>query len=284
MAEVRVLQTTKVTMTHTFVVDETPTDAAGDVTWITKRLDGTTVDSGTADHPGPDGKYTLPLQAAAAPDAWTLDWTGTFGGAPVTVRDIVDIVGGYMFGIAEARSAHMTLRNTNLFPTAKLVDQRTRVEMEAEGIAGRAFVPRFTRVALAGNGTCEIAAPHLPIRAVRAVSVWGTPFTEDQLANVYAGDAGVLYYPGGWAHGRGSRNIVVEYEYGLDSPPFYVRDAGITRLRQLLSENTSAIPSNATSWTTQDGGVFRLTTAGVRSTGYADIDAAYLRDGYDGPV
>jgi hypothetical protein len=43
------------------------------------------------------------------------------------------------------------------------------------------------------------------------------------------------------------------------------------------------IPTNAIQWTTQEGGIYRLASPGVQSTGYLDIDAAYQRAGYSGP-
>lgn len=287
MAEVQVLTTTKVTMSHTFVVDLAPTDAdSGDVTWQLYHADGTAVagpgGSGIAVHPGAPGLYTMALQAPSAPDAWTLTWTGLFGGATVTVTDVIDIVGGHVFDLATA------IDRLGLAPSkytlARLADTRIAVEREAEDIAGRAFVPRFARVELAGNNSMELPAPHLPIRKVRSVSVFGTQFSADQLAAVKAGEAGVLFYPGGWIWGFGSRNIVVEYEFGMESPPLYVRNAAIRRFGQVLSDNSRMIPGNAIQWTTQDGGVYRLSAPGVASTGDLDIDGAYLRAGYDGPV
>jgi hypothetical protein len=293
MAEVRVLQTSSVLLTHTFESDEAPTDASGPVTWQLYHADGTVVTgpngSGTAGHPGAPGFYTMTLVAPAAPDAWTLVWTGTFGGVPVSSVDVVDIVGGYIFGIAEAREAlKATMGNKSTYTTAMLVDKRIVVEQEAEDIAGGgvanfAFVPRFARVSLAGNDSTELGCPHLPIRKLRSVSMFGTPFSAGQLATVSFGEAGVLSYLGGCLWGFGARNIIVEYEYGMDSPPLYVRDAAIRRLRQLASENSSMIPGNAIQWTTQDGGVYRLASPGVQSTGYLDIDAAYQRAGYSGP-
>lgn len=296
MAEVRVLASSSVTMTHTFEVDEVPTDAAGPVTWQLYHADGTVVagpnGSGTAAHPGPAGVYTMQLVTPSAPDAWTLTWTGTFGGVPVTTPpDVIDIVGGFMFGIGEARNAlRATMANKSTYPTSLLVDARIAVEQEAEDIAGVGFVPRFARVALVGNNTAEIIAPHLPIRRVRSVTVSGVQFNASQLAQVQGTIAGVLFYPGGWIYGAGwlgpvgGRNIVVEYEYGLDSPPLYVRNMGIKRLRQVIADNSSTIPTNAVQWTTQDGGVYRLSSPGVNSTGYLDIDAAYQRAGYMGPL
>jgi len=298
VAEVRVLQTSNVTLTHTFEVDEVATDAAGPVTWALFHADGTAVTpggTGTASHDGP-GLYSMAFQAPAAPDAWTLAWTGSFGGVAVTVTDVIDTVGAFMFGIGEARRAlggptgMPGLADKNKYPTSLLVDQRIAVEQEAEDIANVGFVPRFARVTLVGNNTAEILCPFMPIRKVRSISVAGVVFNAGQLAQVQGTEAGVLFYPGGWIQGSGwlgpygGRNIIAEIEYGMDRPPAYVRDAAITRLRQRIGANQSLMPGNAIQWTTQDGGVYRLASPSGVSTGYLDIDAAYIRAGYPGPL
>jgi hypothetical protein len=295
VAYVRVQQTSSVVLTHTFEVDEVGTDASGPVTWALFHADGTAVTpggTGTAASAGAGtGRYTMTFNAPPAPDLYTLAWTGTFGGVPVTAIDTVETVGGYMFGIAEARAAlaaTMGGNNAAKYPTSLLVDKRMVVEQEAEDIAGGsigcfAFVPRFARVQVPGNNTTELGVPHLPIRKLRSVSIFGNQFSAAQLADVKFGEAGVLSYLGGWIWGFGARNITIEYEFGTDSPPLYVRDAGIRRLQQVCSAPSAMIPTNAIQWTTQEGGIYRLASPGVQSTGYLDIDAAYQRAGYSGP-
>jgi hypothetical protein len=279
----RILINTHATLSHTFSVDEVPTDAAGAVTWTTTRWDGTPVASGTATHPGPLGQYTAVVNAGAVLDLWYVDWTGSVGGGTVIVRDIVEIVGGFIFTIAALRKAHKTIRDPSRYPTADLVRLRTQVEMEAEDIGGRAFVPRWGRYKLTGTWDQYLLLPFMPIRKVRAVVVNGIPYSQAMVDAIEPAESGVMYRPGGWP-GWAYDNMIIECEHGLDMPSFVVTDAAITRARQLLTNNTTAIPGNATSWTTQDGGIYRVSAAGVRSTGYSDIDAAYLRGGYDGPV
>lgn len=297
MGEVWVLASSTVTLTHVFEVDEVPTDATGPVTWQLYHADGTVVTgpngSGTAAHPNPgSGTYTMPLVTPAVPDAWTLRWTGTFGGVAVTSPpDVIEIVGAFMFGISEARTQlRATMANKSVYPTQLLVDGRITVTQEAEDIAGVGFIPRFARVALVGNNTAELIAPHLPIRNIRSVTVSGVPFNAGQLAQVQGTLAGVLFYPGGWIYGAGwlgpvgGRNIVVEYEYGFDLPSQPVRNMAIKRLRQIVTDTTSMMPGNAVQWTTQDGGVYRLAPPDTASTGQLDIDSVYQRAGYQGPL
>ena len=43
-------------------------------------------------------------------DLWTIDWSGSIGGANVTIRDQVEIVGGFMFTIAAAIQGALWVR------------------------------------------------------------------------------------------------------------------------------------------------------------------------------
>lgn len=284
MSLLRVLVTTKVTMSHTFEVDGAPTDAAGAVTVTAKRLDGTTVASGSATHPE-TGRYTFPLPGQAQLDTLTVDWSGDVGGATVTVRDYVEIVGGFIFGLGEARIELGS--EASKYSLETLAAKRIEVEQECERIRRQAQVPRFTRLLLDGSGTDELVVPDLELRALRAASVaeraGGTfvALTAGELAAVAPLRSGVLARDDGgkWPYGR--RNVLVEYEYGLDMPGEGIRSAAKLRLRSRLTMNRSAIPDRALSFTTNEGGTYRLTTAGPRSTGQPDVDAEYLRDAHE---
>lgn len=282
MSLVRVQRTAQIQLTHRFEVDELLTDAGGAVSVETRRLDGTLVDSAVAGHLG-QGVYSYTPPAQAQLDCLPVDWSGSFGGVTVVARDYVEIVGGFYFGIGEARSAHAGLKDANKYPLALLQEKRTTVECEADLISGRAFVPRFRRVQLDGTGGCDLATPDLDLRVLRAATIWGTAMTAGQLGQVKALSSGVLSWWGGyWPVGRG--NIIVEYEYGADFVPPTVHDMAILRMRSVVATTQSAIPDRATSYTVVDGGVYRLSTPGAYSTGIPDVDAAYLRQSYDGPV
>lgn len=275
---IRVAQTSAVTLSHTFYVDLVATNAAAGVTVAVKRLDGTLVASGPAT-PGGTGVYTYPLPAQANLDTLTVDWSGSVGGGPVTVRDIVEVAGGFMFSLAEAVAMPPTLSTTK-FPAAVLAAKRTVVEVEAERICGYAFVPRFTRIALSGNWTSKLALPHPYVRALRAVRVDGVVWTAEQVAAVGLADSGVMTLSpatpwGGAVWPWGVRNVIVEYEHGLDMPPLDVRDAAIVRLRYRLTMGDTNVPYRAISFTATDGGTYRLSTPSKQRTGIPDVDAAY---------
>lgn len=273
MPLIRVLVAASVTLSHTFYVDETPTDASGAVAVTVKRLDGSAVVSGNATSAG-SGRYTYVLPGQPLVDALTVDWSGTVGGGARTERDMVEVVGGYLFGLAEARAQPPPL-DANRFPTATLAAKRIEVEQECEDICQVAFVPRFCRVALDGSGTDELVLPDVEVRALRAVSVSGTPWAPADVAAVGVSDAGVLTRPAGvWARGQ---RVLVEYEHGMDYPPEYLRMAAMLRLRSRLTLTSTGIPDRAVTFTVTDGGTYRLSMPGRKQTGVPEVDAAYAR-------
>jgi hypothetical protein len=282
MSLIRILVTTEVTLTHTFYVDEVPTDASGAVTATLKRLDGTTVTSGTATHPGPTGVYMFAVPEQATVDTLTLDWSGTLAGAVVSVRDHVEVVGGFLFGLAEARAAHPGIANTTAYPSSLLAEKRLEVEQECERICRLAFVPRFARVTLSGDGTDWLPTPDSELRVLRAVSVDGTAWSAPDVAAVNVLKYGALKRPIGAVWPVGDSNIIVEYEHGFDYPPSDLTEAAILRLRSRIAMPLSGIPDRATSFTVTEGGTFRLSVPNRDRTGIPDVDAVY--EGYASQV
>jgi hypothetical protein len=76
---------------------------------------------------------------------------------------------------------------------------------------------------------------------------------------------------------EGLANVIVEYEYGLSAPPRPLKEMSLVRLRTLINKHRSAIPDRAESFTSVDGGTFRLSMPGRFTTGIPDVDAVYLR-------
>lgn len=263
MALSRVLRTTPATLSHTFKVDETPT-SAGAVTVAVKRLDGTTVASGAATA-GTPGQYSYALAGQAELDTLTVDWSGSLG----TERDVVEIVGGHLFDLAEARSQPPPLDATK-YPTATLRAKRVEVEVECERICGVAFVPRYERVVLDGSGGEPLVLPRVEIRAVRSVSIGGAITT-----GVDFDPAGVIYRAGGASWPAGRRNVLVEYEHGYDAPPEDLKMAAMLRLRSRLTMTSSGVPDRAITWTAAEGGTYRIALPSKTKTGVPDVDAAY---------
>jgi hypothetical protein len=271
----RVLQSTGITLTRVFTVDETPTDAAGNVTVAVKRLDGTNAAgtfAGNATHAG-TGTYTWALSPSPLLDCWTIDWTGTIAGNIVTIRDFIEIVGGfYVPDLAVARSR---LSVKPAVTTADLAGARVQAEQEADRICQRAFVPRYSRRRLSGTGQPGLDCGHRFLRAVRSVTVAGVAYTSDQLAGLGFSSSGRIGQPTGLRWPIGDGNVVVEVEHGMDYVPENITWAATTRMQSILDRPKSGVPDRAQSFTTPDGGVYRLTTPDRQHTGIPDVDAVY---------
>lgn len=274
MSLLRILKTTAITLSHTFVVDGEAADAVGNISIAVKRLDGTTVASGTATKPpGTTGVYTWALAASATLDTLTVDWSGIVASATVTVRDYVEVVGEFLFGLDQAYD-DLSL-STAIHPLAEIAAKRIGIEQECERICRQAFVPRFERETLSGNGSSRLVLKHMLPRALRVVSISGVAMSAPDVAAVGLAEHGVLTRPGGVPWPAGLGNVVVEYEHGRDMPPLPVREAGILRLRSLLGRPKSGVPDRTSSFTTPDGSAYRLTMPGAESTGIPDVDGAY---------
>lgn len=284
----RVVVGQAVTLRHTFLLDEeTPVDvSAGSVAVVVRDPAGAAVASGTATHGG-TGVYTFVLPPQPAVTLLTVTWTGTISGNLTTVTDLVEVTGGTFFTIAYIRNADTQLADPVEFPTAALVAARLETEIECEDICGRAFVPRYWRETLDGTGTSDVLLGKPDVRTIRSAAVSpraGLPpaaFTADQLAALAVTADGMLRRTDSGFWTEGIANVVLEAEFGLDSPPQPLREAALVRLRSLANKHRSMVPDRASSFTSVDGGTYRLTLPKRKSTGIPDVDAVYARYGLD---
>jgi hypothetical protein len=289
----RVARSAPATLTHTFVVGETPTDAAGSVTVAITDAGGNAVASGTAAH-GTAGVYTYAMAGQAALARYTVTWTGTFSGSALTETDYVEIVGGFFFNLADARASDPSLADDARYPTAALASSRQEVEDECEMICDRSFVPRYHRAVLDGSGSPDLLLTDYAwaadgrsvadVRTIRSATMApkvGQAFvalTAGQLASLTVTADGMLRRVDGNIWTEGVQNIIVELEYGLDSPPSELVRAAMVRLRSRLAIPMSGIPDRATSFTSAvDGGTYRLDLPGPFKTGLPEVDGVYSR-------
>lgn len=290
MAVTRVLRTAAATLARTFYVDETLTDETGTVNVTVTRLDGTVVVASTPATHVSSGLYTFLLPGGpAAPTSatWQLDhldvtWSGVLAGATMTLVDRVEVVGGYLFGLAEARASDTSLADTVKYTTAMLAAERVVVEQECEAICGRAFVPRFKRRVTNGTGNQRLVVPDPDIRLLRAATVaWttgnaGVALATGELSQTVVTEWGEIVRGFNiWPYGVS--NVTLEYEFGWDQPPADLRDACLIRMRSRLNSARSGIPDRAASFTSGEGGVYRLSMPSSRRTGIPDVDAVYSR-------
>lgn len=254
----RVQQGTSVTIAHTFTVDGVAADPTPDSATIEiLRGDGTElVPAGTnATNAGP-GKftYTLTPTQTAQLDLLTVKWTATFGQLQ-TMTSRVEIVGGFLFTVAEAR-ALKPLGNAEMYPLAALLTARTLAEQTLEEVCNVAFVPRYRRERAIPVRHGHVRVKGRDIRAIRDLTVDDVALTVDELAAITVPReftiAGVSK--------TGSR-YVIGYEHGHDFPPEQARRIALRLAKRYLVE--TPIDERASSMTTDDGTI-SLVTPGLR--------------------
>lgn len=292
----RVARTAAATLAHTFDVDETPTSSSTAVTVAVTDALGVSVASGTAVlDTANTGRYTFALPGQAALKALTVAWSATINGAAVVETDTVEVCGGFLFSLREARNSDRALADAKKYSTADLIEHRQAVEEECELICARAFVPRYRRVVLSGTGTSDLTLPdcgdelvagillrgvRTPIRSATVAPRTGetaVALTAGQLGALAVTTDGILRRTDGNIWTEGLSNIVVEYEFGNDGPPADLKKAGLLRLRSRLNLSNSGVPDRATSFTTGDGGTYRLSLPDAYRTGLPEVDASYAR-------
>jgi hypothetical protein len=241
------------------------------------RLDGSPVENGEA-LPDGDGGYEYQFAGRDVLDELVVTWMATVGGDAIVLdQDIIEIVGGFYFGLSEARDIDPKFANTTAFPTEKLIERRIEVEAECELICEQSFVPRFAREVLSGNGTGSLVLKHPLLRTVRSITTGGVAM----VAPAFGPDAaGVLRYGvtgGYWPLGVG--NVVVEYEHGHDRPPSPIVRGSKLRMKSLLLATQSPLLDRAERVMTvdQSGGTVVYGSPSAGKTGIPETDAAYAK-------
>lgn len=251
----RAAQSTPHTASVTFYSDGVVVDP-GVVAVTVTRENGTALTNGNATGVGAAARtFALTTTHTASLDILTVTWvSSTYG----TLTTQVEIVGGFLFSIAQARAVK-PLNNTDTYTAAAITEARTLAEMALEDACGVAFVPRYARRSFDGSGSGDLLLPPLA-RTVTVGSIDGTALTSSELADLEIYDSGVLYNPLGWTAGR--RNVSLTYTHGYPSPPPRVGRACLLLAKRFLVD--SPIHDRATSVTTDDGTTSFFVTAGVR--------------------
>lgn len=265
--------------------DGEPAAPAGAVTVGVAEADGTVVvAAGTSTAGTGTDPRTYTLAAQTTLELLTVTWTDA--GDSSTHTQLVEVVGGYWFSVADASARDDKLNDRAKYPTPRILAVRAEVEVEAENITGQAWVPRYRREEIAGTGNDTLVCDEVAIRTVRSVRAYSsdgttyTSWTAAEIAELTFTAHGTIIRPGVWAKGT---KYVVEYEHGHDRPTADLRDAAITRLRHRLNSHRSGIPDRATSMSTEQGQTFALATPGLRGfvTGIPDVDVVYGRHALD---
>lgn len=285
------------TITATFTLDgagSPPSPNTATVT-LTRDSDGTTVVSGAAATPGANGTFTYfvtPAQAGAL-DLLTASWTATVNGNVTTITTQVEVVGGFLFSIADAR-ALPALANGTTYPDANIRAARTLAEQALEDACGVSFVPRYRREITSGNYQDTIMLQRPRPTLLRSITVTGVVLTAADLAQVVMLPTGALYRPALWGGmsyyggaaiwgsqnvpGGGTGNVVVVYEHGYPTPPMRVARAALLLARRWLVD--SPVDERTTQVTTEGGTISFMAAGGVGSFDLPEVVACVQQYGH----
>lgn len=260
----RVLQGTGTTVSVTFYEDGVIVDP-GSVTLNVTRADGTVlVASGTASGSGATARtFALTATHTGLLDRLTLAWVSASKG---TLTTTVEIVGGFLFSLAQAR-ATSPLNDVDDYPTGDLLEMRTTVESAMEELCG-AFVPRYARDTVQARYGRPLRLPRPFVRAVRSVTINGIDLSPSEVAAVMT-DGSFLY---GSPWGTGS--VTVGYEHGRDRPPERIRRAALLLAKVWLV--SGPVDDRTNTFTSTEGGTYSLVTPGRGGSvfGVPEVDTA----------
>ncbi len=253
----RILQNAGAVLTVTFTVDGVAADPSPDeATVIVTGSDGTEIYNGAAADDG-TGTFDVVLTPAMTADLDTLTatWTLTYGSEPQVLVTTAEVVGGFLFTLAEARAID-PLQNTTKYTTAQIIAARTLAEQALEDVCGVAFVPRYGTETLDGTGGCNLLLSQPKVTAIRSVTINGAAVAD--LTAFTARRTGFVNYTAAWPQGYG--NVTVGYEHGWAVPPARVSRAALRLAKRWLVEGP--VDDRATSLSSEDG-TFALLTPGV---------------------
>lgn len=279
-AQRRVVMGAAVTLEFQLIdADGEPTSSGSAPTIGITQADGTVVvAAGTATTSAGSGRYTYDLAARTQPELLVVTWTT----GAVGFVDYVEVVGGVLWSFAEAVSRDRAFAQ-GTWSTEQVRRARRIAEDECYALTGRRWVPYYSRVTLppARRWSAELLLPEDFARSVRDITEvasdgTSTAWTNDELADVIVMADGILRRRDGAWWPR-SPELIVGFEHGADRPPEAIIDATIRRARYWLARPSSGILDRATSWTSDNGGTYRIIQPGERTTGDPEIDAIYQR-------
>jgi hypothetical protein len=239
---VRVQQATPYTIQKQWTEDGVAVDP-GTVTIGITAADGTVVVAPGTSTNGTGTAvrgFLLTTTHTALLDNLTATWTSTLKG---TLTTRVEVVGGFLFSIADARAVR-PLDNTTTYPTAKIVEMRTLVEDAMEQVAGVAFVPRYAQETVTdATGSWLPSWPY--VSSVRSL------YVDDVLtAGAILAGNGTVYLPSSYPY---SQAVTIGYEHGHPYPPPRIARAALFEARYRLIQANSPTDDRAVRLDTEQG-------------------------------
>lgn len=284
----RILKSSQFTLpSPTFVGadGETAADTASTPTCTVSREDGTALSAATVSHhsdSGALGSYTAAITTThtSQVDRLAITWTGTSGSQVQVYTDTLEVVGAHYFTIPEMRAFSRSMSDTSKWPIALLRDVRDEFEDRVESICGRAFVRRYERDRLDGDGSSTLLLSRRNPRSVLSVTVNGesqtaADFTVHRNGTVHW-DNGAFTPPDST---NGDRNVLIAYEHGDDAPRVDLKREGLKWCANRIFETVSGLPEGAQSLSPEGQGSVRMFTADPsrgKPTGIPSLDAVLM--------
>lgn len=263
----RILKDTVNTLFVTFYIGETPMDADGDVDVVVTDFFDAAILTTVATNETGTGNYSVELPAQSSVKVLRVAWSGTFQGDDQEVIQEYEIVGDFLFSLAELR-AQDGLDDDTVYPTSALVTVRDDVTDLINEFTGTAFGETWSYERTRARSNDLILARR-PIRSLLSVT------DADGILDIdawYWSSNGIIE-----ATTYVDRDALVQYAYGKVGVPGDLRRAALRLARHWLLSNPSSIPDRARMMTTQ-WGTYQLTTASEdHPTGLPDVDATLIR-------
>lgn len=273
----RVLKGRPIKVSHEFLDDdeETPLDLSSVSVTLTDAT-GTDVATETATSDG-QGNWTATF-AAQPLGPYVATWQGD---ATYTDETPVEVVGGFLFSVKQARGDNSALKDAEMFTASEILAKREEVETEFERITHRSFTTRVRYRDFVADGSGVEWMLNPDSQAIESVTVNGTAL--DDLTGWSVSTLGAVTYPvasgclttGGVYDGDA---ISVRIRYGFATPPPDVSRVGAIRVADLINQEDSGLPGRATTWQPEEGGTFRLATPGLGKwqTGIPEVDSTLM--------
>lgn len=250
-------------------------DADGAVSVSAKNALGSEVAAGTATPDAGDGAYTWALPPQSDVGKLTVSWSGKWSGIDQTIRGRVEVVGAFLFTIAQLRAfGDQALKDETAYPAAVISDARARITDSFEQICGKSFVPRYSLDDLRGiKYQSHIWLKHLQPTKILSCLV-DTKDLSSQLADLTFSATGKVLWKNGSFNGR---TVRIGYEYGYDYPPSDISRAAMVLARYEL---VTADVSDRMIAFTSDLGTVRMSVPGRDyPTGIPLVDSTLNRYG-----
>lgn len=269
-----VLRGTSTTLRQTFSAGA----ADGNVTVEILRGDGVQVVAPTVATPVtpnpptvPAGTYDYVMAVQSEVELLTVIWRGSWGGVAQELRSQVMVVGAFLFTIAQMRAYdNGALSDTTKYPDSMIRETRAGIAEFFEDVCDQSFIPRYGASTISGEGTPYVVLTDYPLVKLLRSKVDGSSAS---ISGVSISDHGKVYRPAGWP--QGYRNLLVEYEYGMQAVPYRIHQAALVLARyELVSRDIS---DRAISLSNELGAV-RLSVPGRDyPTGLPFVDATLNR-------